>query len=65
MKGCDSCRKFFDHGSFFECFATIKKKKKKKKKIIKKIKNNNNNNNNNNKIKSADISHALHQILYT
>ena len=26
---------------------------------------NNNNNNNNNKIKSADISHALHQILYT
>ena len=28
-------------------------------------KNNNNNNNNNNKIKSADISHALHQILYT
>ena len=52
MKGCHSCRKFFDHGSFFECFATINN-------------NINNNNNNNNKIKSADISHALHQILYT
>ena len=57
MKGCHSCRKFFDHGSFFECFATINNNNNNN--------NINNNNNNNNKIKSADISHALHQILYT